>query len=170
MGCYTISKVYGQAETQEVLDVIVNVPGIFQVSLYPSVVDFGDVMPSRQRDKSSLAVVKTNYGEQWRLSIRANDDLWYGTTTRLYLDATTSALLLRTTGGDGTHAATTYERVHRAPEASVVRYISTADGTTETFNYPAGTPITFTYRLIVPTRQLPGLYSGVVTYTLDVVP
>lgn len=171
LGCYVVSKAYAQSDVEEVLDVIVNVPGVFQVTLYPSALDFGDVLPGRQKDKASTAVVKTNYAEQWRLTIQADDNLSYGTVTDLYLDASTGALTVRTQGGTGTHhGGTAYQRVHlevqATPAATRAGYTSTIDGTAETSNYPAGTPITFDYRMLIPSTQLPGLYSGVVTYTL----
>jgi len=115
--------------------------------------------PGETKTQARIATVKSNFiaGNPWQLRIKQNQDLTDSGTSATIASA---QFTHTSTGGAGTHADssdTTFSTT------STTYY--TADGS-EKNNLPSGTPITTTFKLVIPDNQAAGTYTNTITFTL----
>jgi len=137
---------------------VVNIKGLFQLSMSREIIDFPDASPGKTADSdySVTVVSRSSGGERWYVQVSNDKPLTSGNNMISNKNLTWGG----TTSGSGKWYGNDYKPFETYPN---VAYRSSED---EGNNTPQGTRNDFKFRLFVPENQAPGEYTCSVMFTM----
>ncbi len=151
------------ASQSSVVQVMVNVKSIFELSVDRSIVDFKAMAAKEEKNdqpdgEGVKVTVKTNNGRPWFLKISDLSELSSGTDVIPNSQFTWSGYRSKTAKG-------TWFGNGRNP-FSLTPALAYSSAPTEYNNYPSGTDAFFKFGVKIPDKQNSGVYRTVIAFTL----